>query len=134
MFFLLVIIDADRYYNRIHLIFLQQNPDVKSFDIYRPSWEFLKDSAKFQSICIALQVAAVGQKGSNADDNNDPESNTESTAVAVTRASRPMGAKKAKRALVKKLRLQFKEVSVLQLITAAHHSSLLLPWIGSRLP
>jgi len=99
MFFLLVIIDADRYYNIIHLIFLQQNPDVKSFDIYCPSWEFLKDSAKFQSICIALQAAAVGQKGSNADDNNDPESNTESTAVAVTRASRPMGAKKAKRAL-----------------------------------
>ena len=30
-------LDNDRYYNRIHLIFLQQNPNINSFDIYRPS-------------------------------------------------------------------------------------------------
>jgi hypothetical protein len=36
------------------MIFLQQSPGVSSFDIYRPSWEFLKDSPKFMSITRAL--------------------------------------------------------------------------------
>jgi hypothetical protein len=48
--------DKDRYYNRIHLIFLDENPNVSSFDIYRPSWEYLKDCAKFASITKALQT------------------------------------------------------------------------------
>jgi hypothetical protein len=47
--------DKDQYYNRIHLIFLDENPNVSSFDIYRPSWEYLKDCAKFASITKALQ-------------------------------------------------------------------------------
>ena len=46
----------DRYYNRIHLIFLDENPNVSSFDIYRPSWEYLKDCAKFAFITKALQT------------------------------------------------------------------------------
>jgi hypothetical protein len=38
--------DRNRYYNRVHLIFLEQNPAISSFDLYHPAWEFLKDSIK----------------------------------------------------------------------------------------
>jgi hypothetical protein len=47
--------DNERYYNQIYLIFLELNPNVNSFDIYCPSWEYLKDSPKFVSISKALQ-------------------------------------------------------------------------------
>lgn len=50
-------LDKNCYYNRIHLIFLEQNPSISSFDVYRPSWEYLKDSQKFQSIIVALKTA-----------------------------------------------------------------------------
>ncbi len=40
----------------IHLIFLDENPDVTSFDLYRPSWEYLKDCTKFASITKELQT------------------------------------------------------------------------------
>ena len=55
-------LDRNSYYNRIHLIFLEQNPSINSFDLYRPAWEFLKDSAKFQSITMALKAAPQGKK------------------------------------------------------------------------
>ena len=55
--YLFFLLDSERYYNRIHLIFLEKNPDVKSFDIYRPSWEFLKSSAKFSTIIAATGLA-----------------------------------------------------------------------------
>jgi len=55
-FFFFLFSDKDCYYNRIHLIFLDGNPNVSSCDIYRPSWEYLKDCAKFVSITKALQT------------------------------------------------------------------------------
>jgi len=82
--FLFIITDRDRYYSRIHLIFLEQYPEVKSFDIYRPSWEFLKDAPKFQSIIVALNGISHGK-----------EEDRKST--GVTRGTRAMGTKKCKR-------------------------------------
>jgi hypothetical protein len=43
--------DREAYYNRLHLIFLKENPSEKSFDIYRPSWEYLQDKPKFSVCC-----------------------------------------------------------------------------------
>ncbi len=51
-------VDRDRYYNRIHLIYLEQYPGVKSFDIYGPSFEISKYAPKFQSIVIALNAGS----------------------------------------------------------------------------
>jgi hypothetical protein len=45
----------EHYYYRIHLVFLEQNPKIASFDMYRPSWEFLIKIPKFASISRALQ-------------------------------------------------------------------------------
>jgi hypothetical protein len=42
--------DKEQYYNCIHLIFLKQVPEVKSFDLYRPSWGFLETSPMFATI------------------------------------------------------------------------------------
>jgi hypothetical protein len=85
--------DRNRYYNRVHLIFLEQNPAISSFDLYRPAWEFLKDSAKFQSITMALKAAPQGKKHmTESVDLTEPHETP-----AVTRASRPMGTKKSKR-------------------------------------
>lgn len=78
---------------------MAQNSDIKSFDIYRPSWEFLKDVPKFQSITIALQAAVPGGSGELSAGSDGAQANPESNAVAVTRASRPLGGKRAKRAL-----------------------------------
>ena len=77
--------DAERYYNHIHLLFLEQNPDAKSFDLYRPSWEYLKDSAKFARISLAHQAV----KRSN-------NSNSEEDLITPT-PKNPVGKKKAKR-------------------------------------
>jgi hypothetical protein len=41
------------------LTFLEQNPEVKTFDLYWPSWEFLKDSLKFISTTHANAAASV---------------------------------------------------------------------------
>jgi hypothetical protein len=54
MFCFFFLLDAEQYYNRIHLIFLEQNQEVKSFDLYRPSWEFLKESPKFATIMLSI--------------------------------------------------------------------------------
>jgi hypothetical protein len=77
--------DKERYYNRIHLIFLEQVPEVKSFDLYRPSWEFLENSPKFASITTAnaaAQKSLDGKKKVSPDD-------------AIN--ERPVGKKKTKR-------------------------------------
>ena len=51
-------LNCDCYYNRIHLIYLEQYPGVKSFDIYGPSFEISKYAPKFQSIVIALNAGS----------------------------------------------------------------------------
>jgi len=43
--------DQEAYYNRVHLIFLRENEGEKSFAVYRPSWEYLKDTPKFMVLC-----------------------------------------------------------------------------------
>jgi hypothetical protein len=43
--------DWEAYYNHLHLIFLKENTSKKSFDIYRPSWEYLQDKPKFSVCC-----------------------------------------------------------------------------------
>jgi hypothetical protein len=80
------------------LIFLQQNPSINSFDLYHPAWEYLKDSAKFQSITVALKSAphAAERKGKSDVSKELSESNV-APLSAVTRAARPMGQKKSKR-------------------------------------
>ena len=50
------------YYNMIHMIFLEQNPSVSCFNIYRPSWEYLQDCPKFTSITRALASNPTVQK------------------------------------------------------------------------
>ncbi len=45
--------DREAYYNRVHFIFLKENPAEKSFDVYRPSWEYLMDKPKFVVSCAA---------------------------------------------------------------------------------
>ncbi len=86
--------DNNRYFNRLHLIFSEQNPDVKSFDLYRPSWEFLRDSPKFLSITMA-QNAAVERTQCKL---FSPDGNTESSGVETpAQAPRPIGKKRAKR-------------------------------------
>ena len=39
------------------LDFLEKNPDVKSFDIYRPTWKVLMNSAKFATITTTHSAA-----------------------------------------------------------------------------
>jgi len=79
--------DAEQYYNCIHLMFLEQNPDVKSFDLYQPSWEYLKESAKFATICLAntLPGRASGSKRSSPPGEEN-----------IAPISRPVGKKQAK--------------------------------------
>jgi len=43
--------DLEAYYNRVHLIFLKENEGEKSFDVYRPAWEYLQDKPKFSVSC-----------------------------------------------------------------------------------
>jgi len=78
---------------------LAQNSDIKSCNIYRPSWEFLKDAPKLQSISIALQAAASGESGEVSAGSDGAQADPESNAVVVTRASRPLRSRRAKRAL-----------------------------------
>jgi hypothetical protein len=76
--------DKEQYYNRINLIFLEQVLEVKSFDLYRPSWEFLETSPKFASIATAYAAAQKsldGKKNVSPDDANN---------------ERPVGKKKTK--------------------------------------
>ncbi len=81
-------------------MFLEQNPNLGCFDIYKPSWEYLQDCPKFVSIMKSLQSnpnvrdkkktrAAGGQEegqGSSTDD-----------VVLEQRSTRPQGNKAAKR-------------------------------------
>jgi hypothetical protein len=81
-------------------LFLEQNPNLGCFDIYKPSWEYLQDCPKFVSIMKSLQSnpnvrdkkktrAAGGQEegqGSSTDD-----------VVLEQRSTRPQGNKAAKR-------------------------------------
>ncbi len=79
------------------MFFLEQNPSINSFDLYHPTWEYLKDSAKFQSITVALKSGphAAESKGKSdvPKELTEPDDAPSST---VTRAARPMGQKKSK--------------------------------------
>ena len=101
--FLLFSSDKERYYNRIHLIYLEQNPTVGSFDLYRPSWEYLKDSPKFASIMKALQtnptVREKRRKASAEGDqsNREVSSGNDDMQLEDQKFHRPPGTKAAKR-------------------------------------
>jgi len=91
------LLDKERYYNRIHLIFLEENPGLASFDIYRPSWEYLKDCPKFISITKALQsnpVVKEKKKRSVPNYNDDEEVSPGGSSGDYPR---PLGNKLAKR-------------------------------------
>jgi hypothetical protein len=62
--------DKERYYNRIHLIFLKENSGIKFFDPYRPAWEYLKESPKFISMTAATNAAPRVVSSMVTDDDN----------------------------------------------------------------
>jgi len=76
---------------------------VSSFDIYRPSLEYLKDSLKFLSITKALQTnPCVRSKKKKGQDPElvtlfSPEGTSGSDEAANGRTPRPIGNKAAKR-------------------------------------
>ncbi len=91
--------DKERYYNHIHLIFLKENIGIKSFDPYRPAWEYLKESPKFISMTAATNAAPRVVSSTVTDDDNF-ESHVVSAGDMPTASKfsvRPIGNKKAKR-------------------------------------
>ncbi len=93
-------LDKEHYYNRLHLIFLKKNPEVKTFDLYPPSWEFLKDYPKFISITHANNAATTTASRERKHsllpaDSSSPETPALGTPTQDT--MRPMGKKRAKR-------------------------------------
>jgi hypothetical protein len=90
-------LDSERYYNRLHLIFLEQNPEVKTFDLYRPAWEFLKDSPKFISITHANNAATTAASKQSLVPTDSSSPDTPALETPTQHAMRPMGKKKAKR-------------------------------------
>jgi hypothetical protein len=96
------------YYNRIHLIFLEQNPSVSCFNIYRPSWEYLQDCPRFTSITRALASNPTVQKKrkKEADDvkveveevgSGREKANSSSSDQTSCKEPRPMGTNASKR-------------------------------------
>ena len=90
-------LDKERYYNRIHLIFLEENPGLASFDIYRPSWEYLKDCPKFISITKALQSNPVVKEKKKRSVSNYNDDEEVSPGGSSGDYPRPLGNKLAKR-------------------------------------
>ncbi len=82
--------DREAYYNRVHLVFLKENPSEKSFDLYCSSWEYLQDKPKF-SVCCALPT----RKQDVITINDDEENNNDTT--EPTEKLRPMGRNSMKR-------------------------------------
>jgi hypothetical protein len=85
--------DKEAYYNRVHLIFLKENEGEKSFDLYRPSWEYLQDKPKFTVSCVLpsrkREVITLDEE----EDNNKEN-------VGLTHEKlRPMGRNSTKRKL-----------------------------------
>jgi hypothetical protein len=71
------------------MIYVENFPDQKSFDIYRPLWEYLKDCAKWHTISVAnAKSNAIKRK------KDDTASDAEEE-VTVSCSTRPMGKKKA---------------------------------------
>jgi hypothetical protein len=91
------LLDKERYYNRIHLIFLEENPGLASFDIYRPSWEYLKDCPKFISITKALQSNPVVKEKKKRSVSNYNDDEEVSPGGSSGDYPRPLGNKLAKR-------------------------------------
>jgi hypothetical protein len=91
--------DKERYYNHIHLIFLKENIGIKSFDPYRPAWEYLKESPKFISMTAATNAAPRVVSSMVTDDDN-VESHAVSAGdmpIASKLSVHPIGNKIAKR-------------------------------------
>jgi hypothetical protein len=74
-------------------MFLEQNPDVKSFDIYHPAWDFIKDQPKFQSILVALSSAPPCSSKEPTDEQEYASS------MGISPKLWPNGTKKSKRLL-----------------------------------
>jgi hypothetical protein len=86
--------DKEAYYHRVHLIFLKENDGEKSFDIYRPAWEYLVDKPKFNISCNSVtsrtrEVITIDEGG---------ETNTAAVAEPVLER-RPLGRNMMKRKL-----------------------------------
>jgi hypothetical protein len=77
--------DREAYYNHVHLIFLKENPAEKSFDVYRPSWEYLMDKPKFVVSC-----AAPSQSREIITLDNDADSSLKDSDVVIEKLH-PMG-------------------------------------------
>jgi len=83
----------------IHLIFLKENIGIKSFDPYRPAWEYLKESPKFISMTAATNAAprVVSSTVTNDDNVESHVVSAEDMPTASKFSVRPIGNKKAKR-------------------------------------
>jgi len=90
------------------LIFLEQNPSVSCFNIYRPSWEYLQDCPKFTSFTRALASNPTVQKKrkKEADDvkveveevgSGREKANSSSSDQTSCKEPRPMGTNASKR-------------------------------------
>jgi hypothetical protein len=86
------------------MLFLEQNPGVFAFEMYKLSWEFLVDCPKFLSIMKALQTnPAVREKKKRMEDDGVDDSTPTGTdsddekQKALEKFPRPSGNKMAKR-------------------------------------
>jgi hypothetical protein len=77
---------------------LEQNRSVSSFDIYRPSWEYLKDCPKFLSISRALQANPVvrERKKKHGNEESPCEADNREWKREAKKESRPLGNKASK--------------------------------------
>jgi len=77
---------------------LEQNRSINSFDIYRPSWEYLKDCPKFLSISRALQANPVvrERKKKHGNEESPCEADNREWKREAKKESRPLGNKASK--------------------------------------
>lgn len=87
--------DREAYYNRVHLIFLKENEAEKSFDLYRPSWEYLQDKPKFT---VTLGLPSRKREVIQLEEEDDDDDNKENV-VEVQEKLHPMGRNSMKRKL-----------------------------------
>jgi hypothetical protein len=90
------------------MIFLEQNPSVSCFNIYRPSWEYLQDCPKFTSITrdLASNPTVQKKRKKEADEvkgeveevgSGREKANSSSSDPTSCKEPRPMGTNASKR-------------------------------------
>ena len=93
--------DDDEYYARIHLIYLKENPSEKSFDVYRPSYEYLRTKPKFSMACSTLPEKR--KEVISLDDDDDKENNDRIRPLGRNKTKRKMEDDKVLAAVTEKL-------------------------------